>query len=362
MSANNIVSEQHDIIGNVAVEGMHFERTTHPGAQWYYNPVQLGLFIHFGISAVHGDLDISWGMMDNPERRAKGNGILTPREYWALAEKFNPDKYNPEEWLSAAKEAGFTYAVLTTRHHDGFALWPSNEGDFSTKNYMGGRDLVREYVDACRKVGLKVGLYFSPPDWRFDQKYRSFMNGSRSAKYPDRPNKDIDHQPIGDLPEMPVEHYDRYISYMNGQVRELLTNYGQIDLIWFDGSVADISKAITIEEIRSLQPQIIVNDRLWGFGIGDYNSKYECHLPTEDPGMPWETSQIWHVGGGWSYVRNADKYRKLEITMNQYETCKKWGGNLLLNIAPRADGSVPDAYYRAVKEFGEALKEYNKNN
>jgi alpha-L-fucosidase len=72
--------------------------------------------------------------------------------------------------------------------------------------------------------------------------------------------------------------------------------------------------------------------------------------------MPWETCQIWHVGGGWSYVRNADKYRKLEITMNQYETCEKWGGNLLLNIAPRADGSVPDAYYTAVKEFGDARK------
>ena len=360
MSANNIVSEQHSIIGNVSNQEMKFERTTHPGAQWYYNPVQLGLFIHYGISAVHGDLDISWGMMDNPERRAKGNGILTPREYWALAEKFNPDKYNPEDWLSAAKDAGFTYAVFTTRHHDGFSLWPSEVSDFSTKNYMGGRDLVREYVDACRKVGLKVGFYYSPPDWRFDQEYRSFMNGSRTEKYPDRPNKDIDHQPIGDLPEMPVEHYDRYIAYMNAQVRELLTNYGQIDLLWFDGSVNDISKAITIEEIRSMQPQIVVNDRLWGFGIGDYNSKFECHLPTEDPGMPWETCQIWHVGGGWSYVRNADKYRKLEITMNQYETCKKWGGNLLLNIAPRADGSVPEAYYTSVKEFGNWLKTQEK--
>ena len=134
MSANNIVSDQHSIIGNVANEGMTFERTTHPGAQWFYQPVQLGLFIHYGISAVHGDLDISWGMMDNPVRRKKGNGIATPREYWALAEKFNPDQYNPEEWLSAAKDAGFTYAILTTRHHDGFSLWPSEVSDFSTKN------------------------------------------------------------------------------------------------------------------------------------------------------------------------------------------------------------------------------------
>ena len=109
--------------------------------------------------------------------------------------------------------------------------------------------------------------------------------------------------------------------------------------------------------MRELQPQSVVNDRLWGFGIGDYCSKYECYLPSEKPEMPWETCHIWHVGGGWSYVRNADKYRELSITLNQYRVCKEWGGNLLLNIAPRADGSVPEAYYKAVKEFGDAIKD-----
>ncbi len=358
MSENKTVSAQHAVIGNTEAHGeIKFERTTHPGAQWYYQPTQLGLFIHYGISAVHGDLDISWGMMDNPIRRKKRNGIATPREYWALAEKFNPDKYNPEEWLSAAKEAGFTYAVFTTRHHDGFSMWPSEVSDFSTKNYMGGRDLVREYADACRKVGLKVGFYYSPPDWRFDQKYRTFSNSN-----PEVPFADIDHKPMDSIPEMPAEHYARYIEYMNAQVRELLTNYGQIDLLWFDGTVNDLGPAITIEEIRALQPQIVVNDRMWGFGIGDYCSKFECQLPKEKPEMPWETCHIWHVGGGWSYVRNADKYRDLATTMNQYKVCKEWGGNLLLNIAPRADGSVPEAYYQAVREFAEARKEFDRAN
>ena len=358
MSADKMVVEQHDIIGNSGnSKKFVFKRTEHPGAKWFYQPVNIGLFIHYGISAVHGDLDISWGMMENPERRKKRNGIVTPREYWALAEKFNPEHYHPEEWLSAAKEAGFTYAVLTTKHHDGFSLWPSEVSDFSTKNYLNGRDLVKEYVEACRKLGLKVGLYYSPPDWRFNQKYQSFMTASRTEAYPERAHKDIDHNDIpGDLPEMPEEHFNRFVEYVNGQIRELLTNYGQIDLLWLDGSLKDISNVITVEEMRALQPQIVVNDRLWGFGIGDYCSKYECYLPKEDPGMPWETCHIWHVGGGWSYVRNADKYRDLAITMQQYETCKKWGGNLLLNIAPRADGSVPEAYYKAVKEFGEALK------
>ena len=355
MSENKIVADQHAIIGNTeAGSNIHFERTTHPGAKWFYEPTQLGLFIHFGIPAVHGDLDISWGMMDNPIRRKKGNGIETPRTYWSLAEKFNPDKYNPEEWLSAAKDAGFTYAVFTTRHHDGFSMWPSEVSNFSTKNYMGGRDLVREYVDACRKVGLKVGLYFSPPDWYFDKEYRNFSSN------PEHPFEDIDHNPVDSIPEMPAEHYKRYIEYFNAQVRELLTNYGQIDLLWFDGTVKDLGPAITIEEIRALQPQIVVNDRMWGFGIGDYCSKFECHLPSEKPTMPWETCQIWHVGGGWSYVRNADKYRALDITLNQYKVCKEWGGNLLLNIAPRGDGSVPEAYYTAVRAFAEAKEEIDK--
>ena len=364
MSKHNEVADQHAIIGNTASD-VKFNRTTHPGAAWYYQPVNLGLFIHYGISTVHGDLDISWGMMENPERRAKGNGILTPREYWALAEKFNPTDYHPEEWLAAAKEAGFTYAVFTTRHHDGFAMWPSDVGDFSTKNYLGGRDLVGEYVDACRKVGLKVGLYFSPPDWRFNQEYMSFTAGSYAKQHPDCPYVDIDHKPIAKLPVPTKEHYDRYIAQVNAQVRELLTRYGQIDLLWFDGGVTigtnvpeENSGAISIEEIRALQPQIIVNDRLWGWGTGDYLSKYEARLPDEDPGMPWETCLIWHVGGGWSYVKNADKYRSLDVTMHQYEVCKKFGGNMLLNIAPRADGSVPEAYYRSVKEFGEAVRNF----
>lgn len=351
MGANSIVADQHSVIGNTSNEGMQFTRTTHPGAQWFYQPVQLGLFIHFGIPTVHGDLDISWGMMEDQVRRSKGNGILTPNEYWALAEQFNPTKYDPEKWLQAAKDAGFTYAVLTTKHHDGFSLWPSEVSDFSTKNYMNGRDLVKEYADACRKVGLKVGFYYSPPDWKINQDYMNFGRPVSAG------NKDVNHQLIGELPEMPAEHYERYVNYVNAQVRELLTNYGEVNLLWFDGSVGgDISKVITIDEIRSLQPQIVVNDRLWGWGIGDYNSKFECHLPSEDPKMPWETCQIWHVGGGWSYVRNADKFRKLDVTMHQYEVCKQWGGNLLLNIAPDKDGVVPEGYYQTVKEFGDAVK------
>lgn len=355
MSDKNEARSQHSIIGYQS-EVKPFERTTHKDAEWYFNPTNLGLFIHFGISTVHGDCDISWGMMENPQRRAKGNGIARPCDYWDFAKEFNPVNYDPYRWLKAVKDQGFTYAVLTTRHHDGFALWPSDVGELSTKNYMNGRDLVGEYVDACRKVGLKVGLYYSPPDWYFNRDYRSFMYGSGREEFPDRPHMDIYHNPIESVPEMPKEHEKAYCDYVSAQVRELLTRYGKIDLLWFDGSVDDTSMVIGIDEIRELQPSIVVNDRLWG--TGDYCSKYECYLPKERPEAKyWEACENWHVGGGWSYVKNSDKFRTLDYVMEHYRLIRNFGGNYLLNIAPDKNGDVPENFYKALEDFGAKIRE-----
>lgn len=351
---------QHEIIGYTQ-SGAAFERTNHPDAEWFFEPTKLGLFVHFGISAVHGDCDISWGMMDNPERKAKGNGWLTPHDYWDLANVFDPKKFDPERWLTAVREAGFSYAVLTTKHHDGYALWPSDAGDFSTKKYMHGRDLVGEYVKACRAAGLKVGLYYSPPDWYFNQKYMSFMYGSGSEKFPNRPNKGIYHEVIGDIPEMPEEHRAAYCEYVNAQVRELMTRYGKIDVLWFDGAPKDTTGFVTIDDIRALQPGIVVNDRLWG--IGDYNTKYECRMPTERPEAKyWEACECWHVGGGWSYVKNADKFRTIDYMMDHYSVVRRFGGNYLPNIAPDGNGEVPEGFYAAAKEFGDKIREVYGDN
>src|SRR2546421_3298861 len=167
------VKSEHGMIGLWA-EKQSGEHTQHPDAQWF-GDAGLGLFLHWGICSTKA-MNISWPMIpgralggkhiDDPAEReriiktgdwnlnGKPNSI-TPNQYWAMAKDFNPQNYDPDKWLKAAKEAGFTYAMLTARHHEGFALWPSKTGDFNTSNYMGGRDLVKGYVEACRRNGLK---------------------------------------------------------------------------------------------------------------------------------------------------------------------------------------------------------------
>ncbi len=177
------VKAEWDLIGLNKFD-KNLGHTMHPDAQWF-GDAGLGLFIHWGLSSVKA-MNLSHPLIAGLPLRSKGplseklrNKLLStdplvkaaafkkmnpegimPRRYFDLAKEFNPQSYNPDLWMKAAKEAGFTYAVLTAKHHDGFAMWPSAYGDFNTKNHMGGRDLVKEWVDACRKHGIKVGLYF----------------------------------------------------------------------------------------------------------------------------------------------------------------------------------------------------------
>lgn len=206
--------------------------------------------MHWGIHSVVG-AQPSWDMIANYEW---GGRVSPPDKYYALAERFNPRDYDPNKYLKAAKDAGFTYAVLTTKHHDGYALWPSKYG-IGTKQYMNGRDLLKEYVDACRANGLKVGFYFSPRDWH----YPGLMH----------PNE-FDAKTWRDLPPITdsaanQQAYEQFLAFVMAQMEELLTRYGKIDMLWLDGmnwrGVADMHTEQVYAWIRSLQPGILVNDR-----------------------------------------------------------------------------------------------------
>lgn len=355
------VKDQHSEIGIPSVKNPAAVHTRHPDAQWYPE-AGLGMFLHWSISSVKA-MNISWPMIpgknlrdiritDPAERERiirdkdfelKGKPwAVTPNQYWAMAQDFNPVKYDPEKWCKAASEAGFQYIVLTTRHHDGFAMWPSAYGDFSTKNFMGGRDLVKPFVEACRKYGLKVGLYYSPPDWYFDREFKNFFSYA-AQKNPEFPELDANLEPRTSKksPDEIEKHQKAYDAMVRGQVEELLTRYGKIDLLWFDGCqpTPDGAKSITADRIRELQPGILINPRL--HGTGDFLT-YERDLKTNKVATTWaEFCNTWALL--WTY--DTRPFRSNAFVLGQLALSRSLGINYLLGIGPDGQGELhPDAY------------------
>lgn len=319
-----------------------FERTTHPDAQWFPQ-AKMGLFMHWGIHSVAG-IQPSWAMIRNYP--AAGTADYPPERYFALARQFNPDRYDPDKYLAAARHAGFRYAVLTAKHHDGYALWPSRYGDFGTRQHLGGRDLIAPFVQACRRNGLKVGLYFSFADWHWAD-YPIFdvdFDFTKRRQFP----------PVA--PQEDQRRFEEFYAYTRGQMEELLTGYGQIDLLWFDGvawktrTPAQLRTGETLRWIRSLQPAIVVNDR-WG-GMGDYQTP-ECQLPAAPPAGWWESCLC--TNGHWGYNRDVP-LPSAAWMLNLVHKCNRWGGNCLLNIGPRPNGDMPDDFYIRCDELA-ALQE-----
>lgn len=372
---NETAKVEHSMI-NVVEKAAGTNPSKHPDAQWYPE-AGLGLFIHWGLSSVR-DLDASWPMITGwglssikldsaemarviRERHYNINDVrpvLTPNEYWSAAKNFNPQNYDADKWMKAAKKAGFTYAVLTTKHHEGFAMWPSNYGNFSTNNYMGGRDIVKPFIDACRKYGIKVGLYFSPPDWYFEREYKSFRRPSPNN--PGFPELDADLNPRTTKPdpEQLKQHKAEYAAMIRGQILELLTNYGKIDLLWFDGRapIDNPSGVVTQEEIRKLQPGIVINPRM--HGTGDFKT-FERTPPSKDPGEIWaEFCNPWT--NSWANS-NTIPFRSNAFILGQFVTMRSWGVNYLPSVGPKADGSMPDAVYQNMKVVENWMKSNGKS-
>jgi len=366
------VKEEHAGIG-VEAPTAPATHTLHPDAQWFPE-TGLGLFLHWGISSVRG-MNISWPMIpgralarakvstEERERIIRESDYnldgkppqITPNQYWTMAADFNPSKYDPDKWLKAAKAAGFTYVVLTARHHEGFALWPSAYGNFNTKNFMGGRDLLKDYVAACRRYGLKVGLYYSPPDWYFDRDYMNFMYGGGARMNPEFPRLGPDLKPrTSEKSEAErIKHQAEYAAMVKGQVEELLTRYGKIDLLWFDGkpAVPNPTEVITIERIRQLQPGIVINPRL--HNKGDYVT-YERTLATDKIATGWaEFCNTWT--NAWPHVNGA-RFRANGFILGQYVTARSLGINYLLGVGPMSTGEFTPEIYQNMSVVGDWMK------
>lgn len=345
--------DQHAALGLTNQESVP-EHTKHPEARWFPK-AGLGFFITWGVGSVHGKLDLSWGMMAGTPYDAseQGRNKVTPREYWRLADRFQPDRYDPDKWISAAAKAGFQYAVLTVMHHEGYTLWPTGHGDFGTHTHMGGRDLIRPYVEACRKYGLKVGLYYSPPDWYFDREYMSFhYRSDDQQRFPGRDHFGGDHQPV-ELPLEPETHAVRRRALFHKRVEELLTRYGRIDVLWFDGGVFDNEIR---DRARELQPWLVINNRSCE---GDFGHT-ECYLPETRFEGWFETCHCWQAsdillpdGKGtvdvWGY-RDQEQFKSTAWMLETLVKLRAWGGNLLINVGPRPNGELPDVVYDRLKE------------
>jgi len=305
----------------------------------WWKDARFGMFIHFGLyseAARH-----EW---------VKSNEGMTNEQYQKYFDQFNPDLFDPVKWAKEAKAAGMKYAVLTTKHHEGFCLFDSKYTDYKATNTPAKRDLVREYVNAFRAQGLKVGFYYSlldwhHPDYTMDNVHPLVHSDTTKANYA-RLNKGRD--------------MAKYRQYLRNQITELLTNYGKIDVIWLDWSWSkddqkrgvgkganDWGSVELVKLIRKLQPGIIINNRL---DLADYKDGADFETPEQVSsaellpyrGRTWETCQTF--SGSWGYYRDENTWKTHRKLLDLLITSVSNGGNLILNVGPTARGEFD---YRA---------------
>lgn len=316
----------------------------------WYTKARFGLFLHWGLYAIP----------------ARGEWVRSveriPNEgYDPYMAEFDPQCCDMRAWMAAAKGAGMKYAVLTAKHHDGFCLFDSAYTDFKSTNSPAGRDFVREFLDAAREAGLRAGLYFSLIDWR----------------HPDFPHYGDRNHPMRDNPAYGNEgrDFDRYLDYMHAQVRELCTNYGKLDILWFDFSYDHLRGEAwrateLVEMVRTLQPGIIIDNRLEvsgeGFGSlaacaptpyhGDFVSPEQIVPPRgllDAQGQPlvWESCVT--MNNHWGYCAADRCYKPAPMLIKKLVECVSKGGNLLLNVGPDAAGRFPKQALDILREMGE---------
>jgi alpha-L-fucosidase len=296
--------------------------------QWW-TEARFGMFIHWGLYALPARHE--W--VKNRER-------MTNEQYQKYFEMFNPDLYNPQVWAKMAKEAGMKYVVLTAKHHEGFCLWDSKFTDYKATNTPAGRDLIKEYVEAFRAEGLKVGFYYSLIDWHHP-------DYTIDSRHPQRQESDEEYEKLNKGKDM-----NRYRVYMKNQVRELLANYGEISIIWFDFSFpgkngkgrTDWDSEGLLKLARSLQPGIIVDDRL---DLRDVEGGWDFTTPEQvkvtkwpevnGKRVPWETCQTF--SGSWGYYRDEYTWKSPAQLLELLIESVSKGGNLLLNVGPTARGT-----------------------
>lgn len=288
----------------------------------WFDTARFGMFIHWGHSSQQG-IELSWPMVGG--NAALPSNDMTVDAYQSSAATFNPVNWDPVTLARTAKSLGMQYAVLTTKHHDGYAMFHTKTSDFGVEHSPYGRDIVREYVDAFRAEGLRIGLYFSLIDWHHPD-YPAFRDEDKPYRF-GRSNPPSE------------EQWARFMGVMTEQIRELLTNYGTIDVIWFDGGwerKPEQWRPAELEAmIRELQPGILINDRLPT--VGDFETP-EQFVPPQAPPRTWETCMT--MNESWGYNPSDTAWKSPRQLVHSLCEVAGRGGNLLLNVSPTGDGSI----------------------
>jgi len=310
----------------------------------WWQEARFGLFVHWGLYAIPAGV---WG----GERVAgfsawiMNSGRIPVEDYEPLRERFDPVRFDAAEWVRIAKAAGMKYIVITSKHHDGFALFDSQQSEYDVMATPFGRDIMKELADAARAAGIRIGWYHSIMDWHHP-----------------------DYLPRRDWETRSAEgaEFERYRAYMKAQVRELLTSYGPIDVMWFDGEwestwTHEMGKDL-YDFVRAIAPRILVNNRVdkgrrgmagltrEGDFMGDFGTPEQEVPPAGPPGVHWETCMT--MNDSWGYKSYDDNWKSAEeIVRTLCDTASK-GGNLLLNVGPTAEGLIPAPSVERLREVG----------
>ena len=293
------------------------------GRDWFFEK-RFGMFIHWGIYSL-----TEW------HEQALWRLEMDESEYESLMHKFNPTEFNPDLWIDAAESAGMEFICFTAKHHDGFCMWDTKYTDYKVTNTPYKKDVVKMLSDACAKRGMGFGIYYSLPDWH----------------HPNYPNIGRHHELF--WPKATIEiNEDKYLEYVQNQVRELCENYGEINQFFWDVNVAEFYKPEINDMIRKLQPSVIINDR--GPSIGDYTTP-EREIPSCGS---FKTPVMAVNSGGresWGYRKDEDYYTP-KFLMQSIGKILAMGGDYMLNIGPMPNGMIDEKSLDILDRVGEWYK------
>jgi alpha-L-fucosidase len=328
---------------SVAVLGAETKAQHDARMQWW-REARFGLFIHWGLYAIPAG---EWGGKTIYGEWIRNNAHIPIQVYDKFVGQFNPVKFNADEWVRMAKDAGMKYIVITSKHHDGFAIFDSKVSDFDVMATPFKRDILKELAAACRKQGMKLCFYHSIMDWH----------------HPDYlPRRDWEAQ---DRPAAGAD-YDRYVQYLKAQIKELLANYGDIGVLWFDGewetTWTEARGRDLYDYVRGLQSSIIINNRvgasrsgLAGFSenkesAGDFGTPEQTIPATGLPGLDWETCMT--MNENWGYNKTDKNFKSAKDLLQKLADIASKGGNFLLNVGPTSEGLFPAESVERLRAIG----------